>query len=862
MTRRAYLALGCALGVLEGMLLIVGLIAAGLLQNTLTSPVIAPEIDRGFVAMYGFGESAKARANLRLGRKDAALACSARALKAARWAPDRKLEALLIGQQAMLLKQAGRVEMAKELVMGRVEGERDPLLASLYHVTLGNLLVAEDAPKTTVLSELESARRRLNELPLDSLERRFSPVFLMAVGGGLLYWHDEFDSQAASQSVRGELMATCDGLGLPMCSLLRLVRSPLAGADSGMFEVLTRNKRNLVRFHTENIPKVMTSRRPADSAEFRCEWNDTPLSPARSEESVLLPAAEILTRLQYCRLRRDGGCLYHLLNDVIQESLSRDDDSAALFLWLLADLLWSAGQPEAAIEASGTAVACFEHQVLEAGNRDLMTGILGRGRAELYYDQLVEMLHRSGRFELAFSIADRSRFSSLFRRIGVRPGGSDGAVKESFSTEIADLKSRIASVGLRLQEDRQRGGRLRFALERQLRDLQKQLEGLAVRAASQSDELAGLALPRPFELSTIQHEIGSEATMVVFYETDEQSLVWILDHEGLQSLALERRETGHWRAGCLAALVARGSVRPVVLQGRECPNEVELAEQLYDELIAPIRGRLKTQKLLFVLHGRLHFIPFAALRDRSTGRRLVEDFTLGFLPSLSMLSDLRSQESSLEGRALLLGDPQATQDHSPLVGARQEVLILAALLGTRPLLGKAATEAALHRLGNESDILHLAAHGLFEPASPRFSRIALAPGDGQDGNLEVHEIYSQLDLTGVNLVVLSACDTALGERTGGDEIVGLTRAFLYAGASGVVSTLWKVDDAASTELMVSFYFHLKAGETAAEALRHAQLEMLRRPGRQDPYYWAGFVLTGDPRARWGGSEETENGGAL
>jgi hypothetical protein len=103
-----------------------------------------------------------------------------------------------------------------------------------------------------------------------------------------------------------------------------------------------------------------------------------------------------------------------------------------------------------------------------------------------------------------------------------------------------------------------------------------------------------------------------------------------------------------------------------------------------------------------------------------------------------------------------------------------------------------------------------------------------------------------LDLNNTNLVVLSACQTNLGERSAGDEIVGLNRAFIYAGTPSVMATLWSVEDAATRELMVAFYRYLKdEGYTKGEALRQAQIDVLQNPDTAHPYYWAGFVLTGD-----------------
>ena len=125
--------------------------------------------------------------------------------------------------------------------------------------------------------------------------------------------------------------------------------------------------------------------------------------------------------------------------------------------------------------------------------------------------------------------------------------------------------------------------------------------------------------------------------------------------------------------------------------------------------------------------------------------------------------------------------------------------------------------------------------------SPR--RNDQAGDDKNDGRLEVHEIYG-LDLTGAtDLVVLSACQTQVGEASGGDEVVALNRAFLYAGTPTVIASLWNVDDKATALFMERFYTHLREGKGKAEALRQAQLDL--RTDYPHPYYWAGFTLVGD-----------------
>jgi CHAT domain-containing protein len=147
-------------------------------------------------------------------------------------------------------------------------------------------------------------------------------------------------------------------------------------------------------------------------------------------------------------------------------------------------------------------------------------------------------------------------------------------------------------------------------------------------------------------------------------------------------------------------------------------------------------------------------------------------------------------------------------------------------------------------------VLYIAAHGEFNERNPLFSALRLAGGDGYDGRLETHEIYS-LDLTRrTELVVLSACETGAGALSAGDEFSGLSRAFLYAGAPGVVASLWRVDDEATAILMAAFFQARAGGMRDVEALRSAQ-QTLHSYQDEDgntryaaPYYWAAFVLTG------------------
>ncbi|HEX7678100.1 MAG TPA: CHAT domain-containing protein, partial [Thermoanaerobaculia bacterium] len=275
------------------------------------------------------------------------------------------------------------------------------------------------------------------------------------------------------------------------------------------------------------------------------------------------------------------------------------------------------------------------------------------------------------------------------------------------------------------------------------------------------------------------------------------------------------------------------------------------ADEAYAKLIAPLREHIHNNRLILVPHNVLHYVPFAALHDAGSNRYLIEDYTLSYIPSASALRFLRSKETPVKGVALILGNPSSALPAARHIrGAEEEAVAVAGHLGSKAVLGPQARESLLYGLGGDVDLVHIASHAIYDPVNPLFSRIALAPGDGYDGNLEVHEILSSLDLSGVNLVVLSACETAVGERSGGDEIVGLTRALLYAGTPGVISTLWRIDDTSSALLMDEFYRRFAAGALAADALRDSQLAVLRSEHYADPKYWAAFTLSGNPQGRW------------
>jgi CHAT domain-containing protein len=269
---------------------------------------------------------------------------------------------------------------------------------------------------------------------------------------------------------------------------------------------------------------------------------------------------------------------------------------------------------------------------------------------------------------------------------------------------------------------------------------------------------------------------------------------------------------------------------------------------LYRSLFEPMAAWAKNfRQLIFVPHGPLHHLPFHALWHRETGRYLLEDYEVSYLPAASQLKFYHQRAAELRqnnGTNQSLVMAYSGQGSLPFVV--QEANEVAGILGERPYLEAAARRSILEELAGAYKIIHLATHGQFRADAPLFSFVELA-----DGTLLTADLFN-LRLR-ASLVTLSACESGLNKITGGNELVGLSRACLYAGAASLLLSLWRVEDRSTACLMKDFYRRLlEIGKTKAAALREAQLALLRgelHPEWADdyrhPYYWAAFCLIGE-----------------
>jgi CHAT domain-containing protein/Tfp pilus assembly protein PilF/ketosteroid isomerase-like protein len=298
------------------------------------------------------------------------------------------------------------------------------------------------------------------------------------------------------------------------------------------------------------------------------------------------------------------------------------------------------------------------------------------------------------------------------------------------------------------------------------------------------------------------------------------------------------------------------------------------AIKLYERLLKPAEAQLRGKTTLVIApDGALWDLPFQALLT-GANRFLIEDAAISYAPSLTVLREMTRRRKKLgadvaPATLLALGNPligKATMNRAalvlrdgkldPLPEAEQEVKALRQLYGvsrSKVYIGAEAREDRLKSEAGQARVLHFAAHGMLNNASPMYSHLALAEGGaGEDGLLEAWEL-TQLDLK-ADLAVLSACETARGRIGAGEGMIGLSWALFVAGVPSTVVSQWKVESAGTRDLMVNFHRALisppgagRAKPTKTEALRQAALKLMKNPETRHPFYWAGFVLVGDGR---------------
>ena len=469
-----------------------------------------------------------------------------------------------------------------------------------------------------------------------------------------------------------------------------------------------------------------------------------------------------------------------------------------------------------------------------AGFEDLRSLLQSEGLRESFfedkvtpYELLVLTLIEQGKPAEAFDMSERARSRAFLDLLGNRVTLSAGRSQALLAEERA-LRERISA--LKAQSEDSQPSRRELELAREA------YQAFLQRVRQVDREQAALMTVEPLTLGQVQALLPDGSILLEYFVTGQgKTLLWTVERESVSVviIPLGRRGVSDRVQAFREAIASRE-------RGAETAR---MARDLFDRIVRPgLQGRTP-KELLLVPHDALHYLPYQALMP-APGRYLIQDTPLYFYSSASLIQFTRTKAQNPSPTLFALGNPDLHDPTLNLRFAEREVRMVADLFpGTIVATGSAATKAATYEQSPHQNILHFATHAELDEQDPLGSALRLTPSSGDDGRLEVQEIFG-LNLH-ASLVVLSACETALGSLTQGDELTGLTRAFIYAGTPSIITTLWQVSDRASYELMQEFYHQFKAGKDKAEALRQAQLATLQK--HPAPYYWAAYQLTGEAR---------------
>lgn len=449
------------------------------------------------------------------------------------------------------------------------------------------------------------------------------------------------------------------------------------------------------------------------------------------------------------------------------------------------------------------------------------------------YDQMVSLLLDEGEVVAAFNFSERSRGRSFIDLLGNQK-------IEVHSPQDAEELKREKELRARMSELERRLGQLedegeRADLEAELEEAQRAYQDFLIDLRLKNPQIASFVEVPTQDVESLQELIEPSTKVLIYHVLPDELVSWVIGKDTIQSTRtpVERSEL----AGRIQGFRQR-------LQNfDDIDEELAILSRLLLEPNLPLLG--DAEQVCVVPHRELHRMPFAALQVGL--ENLVDRYALFYSPSSSVLrytyarSNTPAQARPAAPRVLAIGNPDLGSETLALPFAEKEAeRIRWSFPEAQIVTGDSADETWLRENSGQFDSIHLATHGEYDASLPLLSSILLGEDERNDGRLTAQEIFSMN--INANFVALSACQSGLGKLSNGDDIVGLNRAFVYAGTRQLLSTLWRVDDV-STAVLVKHFYRNSARTSRAEALRQAQLEVRRR--YPHPAHWSGIFLSGD-----------------
>jgi CHAT domain-containing protein/Tfp pilus assembly protein PilF len=605
-------------------------------------------------------------------------------------------------------------------------------------------------------------------------------------------------------------------------------------------------------------------------------------------------ALEALGEIELTANRTDGA-RKNLTEAIALARAVGDPRVTASVLLGLARLEEKLDERIAARQAIEEALALVESVRTHIPGQQLEASYLALNRG--YYEYYLGLLLGSGAnppdrdlAALALQISERSRARSLLDLLALAKIDLRRGIAPELKAREEALFSRLSSIQselIHVQAGHNAAPERVALLEGGLREAEDEERALEEEIRRLHPYYAQIRYPMPLGLREVQSLLDPQTVLLEYFLAKDACYLFVVSREGIATYTLPKAAEIVPRVRKLLEALSRndaGGFGAYALTARE----------LYRILVQPAEAMLTShQRLLVVPDGELYHLPFeclltadptsGALADYSRLSYLVKTWSIGYLPSASVLSSIRQahlqpREPPRRGKEILIyADPETSRaPRSEGESARPAAAAYRGMLGEigrLPRLKYSAAEANsiaalfastdrvvfLGKDASEENVkfnpdlasarrLHFATHGILREDQPRYSGLVLAQNESsrEDGLLQVYEIFNLPHLDNCDLVVLSACQTGVGTLLRGEALVGLVHSFFYAGAPSIVVSLSQVEDESTASLMTGFYRHLLQSGNKADGLRQAKQEMIRSRRWSHPRLWAPFVLVGEP----------------
>jgi CHAT domain-containing protein len=457
------------------------------------------------------------------------------------------------------------------------------------------------------------------------------------------------------------------------------------------------------------------------------------------------------------------------------------------------------------------------------------------------YDRLLRILLKMNKPVESFQVSEQARARAFYDILANKKIDFNGSLpgdlislEQAKRIEIQKLykllqKGDVSTFG----ESESRASGLR-QLREALVSAQSEYEDIIQKIKLHSPAYAEMVSAQPVNPSDLRSALDDNSAVLAYWISSNELIIWFITKSDIICREIPVNDQ------YLGSLIEKA--RKAIESDSPLSELKPPLKLLYSMLIAPVESTLgQFRNLIIIPNGSLHFLPFQALVDNREDY-LVQNHNIIYEPSASVFMICENRKGSAGSRfmGMALSD-LSIEGKAGLPGTDEELRkILPLFPDNLSAFGKQGTETFVKKNAGNFNFIHFATHGSYNYDQPLYSYLLFPPSDEDDGRLNVYEVFG-LNLK-ASLVTLSACETGLGNLSRGDEIVGLSRAFLFAGSSSVIVSLWAVADYPTSILMASFYKNLK-DHNLQEALSMAQRDLIKI--YPEPIYWSPFILIGN-----------------